>query len=907
MDYDNPAVGGGGWGGDDQSDFTDSERSGKEKKEKILLGSSKKKDKEKKKEKEKETKYNQLGAESSGDDDEVKGSGKSKKKAFKIGLAKKDKKDKKDKENKDSESKEKEKDKEGKKKEKKDKPKLKLKKSHKTDSDTDKTGSQPADINSFPPIFGVALETAVERNKCHDGVNLPVVVRECVDYIESEGLTVEGIYRSSGVKSKITKLKAAYNSRQVVKLGNYEPAVVASLFKLFLRELPEPVLTNQLGHKFEEVSQMKIYTDRRDGLLRLLQELPECNRVLIQWVFVHMGHVIANEKMNKMTLQNVSIVLSPTMRISHRVLNCIFEHHAALFSNVKLLRYIPPISDPRAQLPDSPRAIELEMKKQESLLAELHAEMSSGVVVGRAREEQLWEQQRIVTQLKRNLRHAKSVKAVQEQDYEEELNFSLQTPAVPASSIPAVAQSSTADVPKQQPASKAVVQPQQGDTAATQQQQLGTAADGFQGEKEAHDSVNESSPEDGGEHRVTVQIHQDQESQGSKEISAANQVTPALTAGHVTVIQCNQINSTKPIVPTTSISDKPSVTVTSTAAPKALDATSSVTTVKPVTSTAGVPTVAPTKSPPSVAPQLSSGSAPVREQVEKSPPICDQVDSNQSEIMEQGLEMTQSSPNSTQQFASQVVSFSSPIMSAKVIKGEGTGHPLSKIPLLPPPPPSNKPKVSHRAPARPPAPTSSLLPPENKLKSKSLPRGLPSDGTAFESEKNLDKNDKLEDNNNEEKEDSKEKERNQKHEALILEEMRLKFEYEELMTMKSELERKKRTERREITELQEEIATMQTLYQYRTYSVDSSEEDSDNGALGDTKEQRAEKLKLLAKLAKEKQALEEKKWALQGKLADERAACLRLRVNIRMEQERIRRNKLSQFPGIGFGKPNLMD
>ena len=76
------------------------------------------------------------------------------------------------------------------------------------------------------------------------------------------------ICRSSGVKSKITKLKAAYNSRQAVKLGNYEPAVVASLFKLFLRELPEPVLTNQLGQKFEEVSQLKIYTDRRDGLLR---------------------------------------------------------------------------------------------------------------------------------------------------------------------------------------------------------------------------------------------------------------------------------------------------------------------------------------------------------------------------------------------------------------------------------------------------------------------------------------------------------------------------------------------------------------------------------------------------------------------------------------------------------------
>ena len=55
----------------------------------------------------------------------------------------------------------------------------------------------------------------------------------------AEGLTVEDIYRSSGVKSKITKLKATYYSRQrqCVKLGSYEPIIVASLFKLFLREL----------------------------------------------------------------------------------------------------------------------------------------------------------------------------------------------------------------------------------------------------------------------------------------------------------------------------------------------------------------------------------------------------------------------------------------------------------------------------------------------------------------------------------------------------------------------------------------------------------------------------------------------------------------------------------------------
>ena len=283
------------------------------------------------------------------------------------------------------------------------------------------------------------------------------------------------------------------------------------------------------------------------------------------------------------------------------------------------------------------------------LLYKLTFFLSTFIFVRRAREEQLWEQQRIVTQLKRNLRHAKSVKTVQEQDYEEELNFSLQTPAVPVHEPQQ--QISIADT-KQQIASKTGVHQQQEVPPATaQQQQLGAGADGFKGEKE---SVNESSPEEGSEHRVTVQIHQDQETQESKNVSAGAQVTPTVSTGHVTVIQCNQIISTKPTIPLTSTSDITSKIVTSIVASRPLDTSSGSSTVSTMSVTASKPvtsTIVPTKSTPPVASQLTPGSAAKGEQV-----VTDQGDNNQSEIMEQGLEMTQSSPNSTQQFASQVYS-----------------------------------------------------------------------------------------------------------------------------------------------------------------------------------------------------------------------------------------------------------
>ena len=44
-------------------------------------------------------------------------------------------------------------------------------------------------------VFGVPLEVAVARSKCHDGLRLPLAVRMCVDHIEEHGLMIEGVYR----------------------------------------------------------------------------------------------------------------------------------------------------------------------------------------------------------------------------------------------------------------------------------------------------------------------------------------------------------------------------------------------------------------------------------------------------------------------------------------------------------------------------------------------------------------------------------------------------------------------------------------------------------------------------------------------------------------------------------------
>lgn len=66
-----------------------------------------------------------------------------------------------------------------------------------------------------------------------------------------------------------------------------------------------------------------------------------------------------------------------------------------------IFRYKPPITSASTSpnLPETADEIIEELKKQDSLLNQIHSEMNAGFV-SKKREEQLWEVQRIITQLK---------------------------------------------------------------------------------------------------------------------------------------------------------------------------------------------------------------------------------------------------------------------------------------------------------------------------------------------------------------------------------------------------------------------------------------------------------------------------------------------------------------------------
>jgi hypothetical protein len=94
------------------------------------------------------------------------------------------------------------------------------------------------------PTFGVDLTEQMAR----DSVEYPRILERCCEAIEATGLRSQGIYRISGTASKVQKLKVILD-RDVegVDLMSDEwradVNVITGVLKLWLRELPEPLLT----------------------------------------------------------------------------------------------------------------------------------------------------------------------------------------------------------------------------------------------------------------------------------------------------------------------------------------------------------------------------------------------------------------------------------------------------------------------------------------------------------------------------------------------------------------------------------------------------------------------------------------------------------------------------------------
>ncbi|XP_034548776.1 PH_BCR_vertebrate and RhoGAP_Bcr domain-containing protein [Notolabrus celidotus] len=161
-------------------------------------------------------------------------------------------------------------------------------------------------------VFGVKINVVTKRERS----KVPLIVRQCVEEIEQRGMEEVGIYRVSGVATDIQSLKASFDSNNKdvsIMMREMDVNAIAGTLKLYFRELPEPLFTDELYPNFTGGIALSDSVAKESCMLNLLLSLPEPNLVTFLFLLDHLKRVAENECVNKMSLHNLATVFGPTL------------------------------------------------------------------------------------------------------------------------------------------------------------------------------------------------------------------------------------------------------------------------------------------------------------------------------------------------------------------------------------------------------------------------------------------------------------------------------------------------------------------------------------------------------------------------------------------------------------------
>ncbi|XP_053778863.1 protein FAM13A isoform X2 [Desmodus rotundus] len=164
--------------------------------------------------------------------------------------------------------------------------------------------------SSYTKLFGVSLQDLQQQGLTENGI--PAVVGNIVEYLTKNGLTQEGLFRVNGNRKVVEQLRLKFESGVPVQLGkDGDVCSAASLLKLFLRELPESVITAALHPRFLQLFQDDRNDAQESSLRNLIKELPDTHYCLLKYLCQFLTKVAKHHVQNRMNVHNLATVFGP--------------------------------------------------------------------------------------------------------------------------------------------------------------------------------------------------------------------------------------------------------------------------------------------------------------------------------------------------------------------------------------------------------------------------------------------------------------------------------------------------------------------------------------------------------------------------------------------------------------------
>ncbi|XP_054835743.1 unconventional myosin-IXb isoform X3 [Eublepharis macularius] len=165
------------------------------------------------------------------------------------------------------------------------------------------------DQDAEPRHFGVCVSALTSEKN-----SVPLVMEKLLEYVEMHGLYTEGIYRKSGSANRMRELKQFLQADpNSVQLENYPVHTIAGIFKQWLRELPDPLMTFAQYNDFLRAVELPGKQEQLCAIYSVLEQLPQANHDTLERLIFHLVKVALVEDINRMSPNALAIVFAPCL------------------------------------------------------------------------------------------------------------------------------------------------------------------------------------------------------------------------------------------------------------------------------------------------------------------------------------------------------------------------------------------------------------------------------------------------------------------------------------------------------------------------------------------------------------------------------------------------------------------
>ncbi|XP_053147682.1 unconventional myosin-IXb isoform X2 [Hemicordylus capensis] len=171
------------------------------------------------------------------------------------------------------------------------------------------SAARKGDQDPEPRHFGLPVSALTgEKN------SVPLVMEKLLEYVEMHGLYTEGIYRKSGSANRMRELKQSLQADpNAARLENYPVHTITGIFKQWLRELPDPLMTFAQYHDFLRAVELPGKQEQLCAIYSVLEQLPRAHHDTLERLIFHLVKVALLEEVNRMSPNALAIVFAPCL------------------------------------------------------------------------------------------------------------------------------------------------------------------------------------------------------------------------------------------------------------------------------------------------------------------------------------------------------------------------------------------------------------------------------------------------------------------------------------------------------------------------------------------------------------------------------------------------------------------